>query len=154
MIQLSGETMIWSDRTFLVQWVCYNAQACLAPCLFPQDVDFDLLDPQGFAPLHYAVVHQNTDMLSLFVSQDNVTLGLRDRMGCTALWRACEAGNFNAVKCLCEKGASPNIADNNGVFPLHVACEQNDYALVCLLLSFGADVNVTDCHGKALKLSC
>ena len=52
------------------------------------------------------------------------------------------------VKFLIDRGANPNLVDQNGVSPLHEAVIASKKGVVQLLINGGADVNKTDNYKK------
>jgi ankyrin repeat protein len=74
----------------------------------------------------------------------------RDEAGRTALGRAAERGRLAAVKCLLERGADPDKADNSsdGFRPLHWAAKEDRRSVLKALLDGGADPNKTSKDGR------
>jgi ankyrin repeat protein len=71
-----------------------------------------------------------------------------------ALHCAAFNGHINIIKLLLEKGANPNVADNQSFYPLHLAASKNEIEICELLLSFNADVNaVTSSQGTVLHVA-
>jgi ankyrin repeat protein len=83
--------------------------------------------------------------------------------GCTALYRATEAGDMEVVRALLDRGASPNINDMGftpflvaaGVTPGAGAGGAPNTALLDLLIQHGADVNaqVTGTRSYSMRIS-
>jgi hypothetical protein len=71
-----------------------------------------------------------------------------NRLGDTALHRACKEGLYNAVKLYLRSGADPNCKNNSDQTPLHIACFQKNENIVRLLLKKGADVNAVNMDGE------
>lgn len=82
----------------------------------------------------------------------------KDRLGNTALHRACLKESLTTAKILIAYGARVNSVNNNGLTPLHLACqvnERNSVELVDFLISKKADAEKTDSEGNtALLLAC
>eukprot|EP00053_Salpingoeca_punica_P000389 m.28481 g.28481 ORF g.28481 m.28481 type:complete len:152 (-) comp10282_c0_seq1:253-708(-) len=68
--------------------------------------------------------------------QQGVSVNAKDHTGYSPLSAAVSYSHFDLVKLLLERGADPNICDNDGDSPLHL-CE--DVAVAKLLLAAGAD---------------
>ncbi len=51
------------------------------------------------------------------------------------------------IKKLLEKGADPNVRNEEGLTPLHIAAQKGQGKVADLLLSYGADVNARDYDG-------
>ncbi|CUM57231.1 unnamed protein product [Debaryomyces tyrocola] len=65
----------------------------------------------------------------------------RDSSGRSLLQRACKKGNFDDVKRLIDRGASPNERDFCGFTCLHEAALEGHINIVKFLIEKGADVN-------------
>jgi ankyrin repeat protein len=59
----------------------------------------------------------------------------------TPLHYACENGNVEMVKYLCEMGAAIDLADMDGFTPIHVAAENGNIKCITVLISQGMDLN-------------
>lgn len=66
----------------------------------------------------------------------------------TCLYLACRCGFKNLVITLLEKGASPEICQENGSIPLHAACYYRFPEIVDLLLQVGSPFNVQNKFGN------
>ena len=62
----------------------------------------------GFAPLHLACMNSHIDVVHLLV-RNNANLDLLDKFGKSALWYACNSGNYEIVLCLVQNGATDNL---------------------------------------------
>ncbi|MEM7182602.1 MAG: ankyrin repeat domain-containing protein [Spirochaetota bacterium] len=72
-----------------------------------------------------------------------------DAKGRTPLFIALEYGQFEYFAYLLEKGANPNVQDEDGVTCLNIGKSSSGYAeFIELLLQHGADPNLKDKHGK------
>ena len=83
-----------------------------------------------------------------------VMTALRDRFGFQQLLDVCGADypdreeRFEVVYHLLDRGANPNVADNNKLTPLFWAVRMRRPELVTALLNKGADITVRDSRGK------
>ncbi len=78
-----------------------------------------------------------------------------DEFGISAVQRACQGGNLEAVKLLVERGAKPGeVRRSSGMSGFHWAAENGHAAVVSYLLSIGLDVNLQDPRGGPSPLHC
>ncbi|XP_046451149.1 serine/threonine-protein phosphatase 6 regulatory ankyrin repeat subunit B-like [Daphnia pulex] len=97
-----------------------------------------------YTPFHCAAINsKESDMLDLLLKSEYVDINeTRCRRGSTALHFAITASNLTAARFLLEKGANPNVVDENGLTPLHEAVFlAKDMDIVELLLNH-KDTNV------------
>ena len=78
---------------------------------------------------------------------NGIKLNARDKTGKTALLWACNK-KHEVVYHLLDRGANPNVADNNKLTPLFWAVRMRRPELVTALLNKGADITVRDSRGK------
>lgn len=71
----------------------------------------------------------------------------QDSVGCTALFWAVSSGHRKVAELLLNRGADPNIPENNGTTPLMDAASGGDLSMMRLLLQRGARAEVYDLHG-------
>jgi ankyrin repeat protein len=81
---------------------------------------------------------------------------MRDAVGATALYHACEEGHTAVVEELCDAGAGVDGATNEGFTPLMVASEAGFDDIVGILLAAEADVDATAAGQRrtALTFAC
>jgi ankyrin repeat protein len=87
----------------------------------------------GYTGIRRAVMHNDTEMVELFLQQKGVDVNYRDQSGKTVLHCAAsltiseEPWDLkNVIKLLVEKGADPRIQDNCGAVPLTLARSPSD----------------------------
>lgn len=87
----------------------------------------------GYIGIRRAVMHNDTEMVELFLQQKGVDVNYRDQSGKTVLHCAAsltineEPWDLkNVIKLLVEKGADPRIQDNCGAVPLTLARSPSD----------------------------
>ena len=83
-------------------------------------------------------------VLTSFLIEVNFIVGREQ----TPLILAADNGNMNMACLLLEKGAEPNMANENGVTPLHMAACRGHNHVVELLLDRGANQNTVDANGS------
>lgn len=77
----------------------------------------------------------------------------QDNLGISYLYLACQSHSLEAIKILLEKGADPNIVDNEGDSPVLGALasiNEHNNEIFELLLKHGLDLD-KQCYGKTLK---
>jgi ankyrin repeat protein len=131
----------------------------------PYSADPTIGDANGRNKLEIAAMYATkTEIFDLLLAHYKVNIDDVNESGQTALHAAVSACNAIAVKYLINKGANPNIIDNNGMSPLHVATWERVHgnAIIDLLLEVKkvkglGDVNdqneqgVTALHYAAFK---
>lgn len=73
--------------------------------------DPDAMDSHGLAPLHYAAVQQQAEMVGV-LARGGATIDAKDARGYTALWRAVfnYQGSPATIQALLDHGADPDAA--------------------------------------------
>ncbi len=119
-----------------------------------KNADINLKDDQGNAALHLAIKRDSDSVVDLLLKH-NADVNVTGRDGRTTnqspLYAALLSEKMDLFKRLLEKGADPNISDNEGAFPLSEACLRRnaDLETVELLISKGADVNKRENNGAS-----
>jgi uncharacterized protein len=90
-----------------------------------------------------------TEIVTVFLSNEPETIDSFSPDGFTALGLASFFGHLLLVKVLLEKGANPNIASTNQfkVAPIHSACAISNLDIAALLITYGANVNAKQQQG-------
>ena len=92
------------------------------------------LESYGLRPSQLAA--KSTATASPVVPYDRTPLHI------AALW-----GDVEIVEVLLERGADPNVKDDNGQTPLHIAAQEGHVDVVRVLLERGADPRIADNGG-------
>ncbi|XP_023316692.1 tankyrase-1-like [Trichogramma pretiosum] len=101
----------------------------------------------GLSPVHLICLGDDVgDFLEWFFRmndemQKTVRVDAQDNLGRTSLHLALEFDNEEAVKLLLKRGASPNIANNDGSTPLHLICNARHDAYEMAEIFFDEAVN-------------
>lgn len=99
-------------------------------------------------PFLAAAYENDIDAMEKLLSQDSSILNMQNKDGRTALLIVTDAGNVKAVRFLLEKGANPNIKNNDGNSPLLKAVDlpldKNALEIVQLLIDNNADLTAED----------
>ncbi|RLN11534.1 hypothetical protein C2845_PM09G07960 [Panicum miliaceum] len=121
--------------------------------LLDSGVDINLLDKDGFTPLHKAIIGKKEAVISHLLRK-GANPHVRDRDGATPLHYAVQAGALQTVKLLIKYKVDVNVADNDGWTPLHLAIQSRNRDIVKVLLVNGADRTRRTKDGRtALDLS-
>lgn len=99
--------------------------------------DLNYRDEQGRTPLDYAIIHCQTNVISLLLDR-GAKLNAKATGGATPLHLAAQQGCLDAVKLLATKGANVNARDDQGKTPLDRAMEWQRDAVVQYLQQNGA----------------
>ena len=117
-----------SGLTILHQAVLSNNPSAVTILLNSGIIDVNATDDFGNTALHYAVVdHHSSEEHSSIIQtliQHHININARNRNGFTALRRAAQRRQTNAILSLLAYGADPNITTNDGDTALMLACER------------------------------
>lgn len=112
-----------------------NALLSIKPDLYVQDTN-------GMMPIHYAVLHKQSDIVERLVKAGKV-IQKADASGLSPL---SFAKDHHMASLLLAKGANTNIEGKSS--PLHNAAYHGRLDVARLLLQHGADINQTDVNGE------
>ena len=101
----------------------------------------DLLATDGLAPMHWALVREDHEMLDYLLGKGS-DVDVRSAEGATPLMNTAQSGDVEKAGFLLAKGADPNATDNRGFTTLHRAAEMGKAEIVRLLLEKGASKDV------------
>ncbi|XP_041485633.1 E3 ubiquitin-protein ligase MIB2-like [Lytechinus variegatus] len=88
-----------------------------------------------------SVACDDVDMMKVLVEK-GAFIESYDEQGCTPLFYATTANNFDGVRYLLEQGANVDSANFEGLTSFMVACENGSFECAHYLLMHGADVNL------------
>ncbi|OUM59376.1 hypothetical protein PIROE2DRAFT_63812 [Piromyces sp. E2] len=93
-------------------------------------------------------------LINYIIQNMNETINIdkQDNCGKSALFVACEKGNFKVVQLLIEHGANVNNGNKNGYTPLMEASKNNYLNIVKYLVEKGANPNLTNKLGQSALL--
>ncbi|GAB6029692.1 hypothetical protein CHUAL_005416 [Chamberlinius hualienensis] len=112
-----------------------NCQAEKISKLCSKGMDPNFHCPEnGETPLTLAICHKSCKKIILALANGGAHLDFRTRDGVTALHRAVEKNNIEAIKTLLDLGASPNYKDCKGLTPLYYSVVHPTDAHICELL--------------------
>ncbi|KAF8763063.1 hypothetical protein HU200_008913 [Digitaria exilis] len=108
----------------------YRGYASILKILLEQNEDPNVRMSDEVAPLNMAIIHSSVACLKLLVQAGADVNGF----GCyNPLAKAAEKGLTEAIKCLLEAGADPNVPDTFGRLPIELAAEYGTWEDVELL---------------------
>ena len=104
----------------------------------------NIADGNGDTSLHYAVqIDCCTEVLHTIINH-GVDVNATNKKNVTALMKACNKGNTDAINILLNAGADPNIIDGEGRTCIHHAVAKGcSKDVLETLVNHGADVNIT-----------
>ncbi|XP_020840709.1 ankyrin repeat domain-containing protein 27 isoform X2 [Phascolarctos cinereus] len=107
----------------------------------------NVTNQDGFTPLHVAVLHGRTDLVSLLLKH-GANVDAKNVNRAVPLHLACQKGHFQVVKNLMDFSAKQNKKDSSGNTPLIYACLNGHHETAALLLEHGASLNVSNNRGN------
>ena len=105
------------------------------------NVNLGLLDDT--TPLSLAAFKGNIEVVKQLLRASDIRVNQRTKEDTSALFYASQQGHIGVVELLLNKGADPEVADQNGVAPLHIACLLGRTDVIRALLNAGADMENT-----------
>jgi ankyrin repeat protein len=120
----------------------------LAKILLAAGAEVNLKDKQGFAPLHFAVLGEEEEIVSLLIENGADIEIRRTYAGKTSLHLAVKYDLRNIASLLLAKGGEVNVVDYGGDTPLHCAVEGSHKETIELLFINGSEVNAVNNGGK------
>ena len=107
------------------------------------DTNIAINDSGGTCLKHAVKKDCSKDVLQEIIDH-GADVNATNQQNCTALWRACDKSNTDAIFLLLETGAETNITNDNGVTCLMNAVEGNcTKEVLKAIIDHGADVNAT-----------
>ena len=104
-------------------------------------VNLGLLDDT--TPLSLAAFKGNIEVVKQLLQASDIRVNQRTKEDTSALFYASQQGHIEVVELLLNKGADPEVADQNGLAPLHIACLLGRTDVIRALLNAGADMENT-----------
>ena len=105
------------------------------------NVNLGLLDDT--TPLSLAAFKGNIEVVKQLLQAADIRVNQRTKEDTSALFYASQQGHIGVVELLLNKGADPEVADQNGLAPLHIACLLGRTDVIRALLNAGADMENT-----------
>ena len=115
--------------------------------LLQSNADITILTHRGSTPLIIASQLGHLSVVETLLVEYNNDPNFRTEIGMTALLFASLGGHYQVVEILLQKGADPNI-HNNEVTALLLASQNGHYQVVEILLKNGADPNIHSIGGS------
>ncbi|KAF2895060.1 hypothetical protein ILUMI_11113 [Ignelater luminosus] len=121
-------------------------------CRLLHKANVNLGDNSGNTPLHFAVMHQQVNMISLLLSK-GADINLRNHNGETPFYIGVKHGYYEIVSILLDYGADINLQNHEGNTPLITVMSVANKAsqeldIINLLLSADANVNIKNVNGE------
>jgi ankyrin repeat protein len=99
--------------------------------------DIELLNDNGKSLLHFAVSHNQVEIVAMLCEFAIDLLDWTDKHGNTPLHVAAKYGKYDCMKILLETAADPNILNRRGKTPLSLARSRSQRHCVKLLKDYG-----------------
>lgn len=119
----------------------------IAKILLNKGVPLDVVTEDGQSPLHYAVISENFQLVSLLIKK-GADVNKKSFEGIFPLFLAVEYNYKNLITLLLSEGAKVNTQTSRGVTALQLACSQSNEEIISLLIQNGADIRLEDNNGE------
>uniref|UniRef100_A0A3B3VQ00 Cortactin-binding protein 2 n=1 Tax=Poecilia latipinna TaxID=48699 RepID=A0A3B3VQ00_9TELE len=110
-----------------------NGQTECVKLLLSAGLPADILDGNGFTPLHFAAAHGHASCVEVLLASRAAVDPLAAQ-GQTPLFLACEAGSLNCAQALLTAGANRSLTNTDGCTALHAAVRSGHVDVLRLLL--------------------
>jgi uncharacterized protein len=121
----------------------------LAALLAQEPARATAVHPFGWRPLHFAAFGGKLETVKLLLASGaELDARARNHFDNTALQTAMLCGEADVVTFLLEKGADPNVRQDEGFVPLHEAAFLGRVDLAALLLAHGAELDARSAKGE------
>ena len=117
----------------------------------------NIADKYGYTSLHAAVIGGCSKKIIQSIIDHGGDVNATDNWHGTALWRACDKSNADAINVLLKAGADTNIAlgDSGSTCLMQAVVKNCSKQVLQAIIARGADVNATDKrNGTALLIAC
>lgn len=132
------------ESTVLHSAVKSKALGCIKLLLSEYNVDVNVLDTMGSAPIHICADQGFSDCLHVLLKSDKTVIDLKDYHEFTALHLACEFAHVECVRLLIEHKANIQAKNMKSQMPMHMAAKSQSVDCIDMLIKAGADVNARD----------
>ncbi|OPB44043.1 hypothetical protein A0O28_0023610 [Trichoderma guizhouense] len=142
----STDTVIDEKNRTLLHLAAYRGDLEAVRLLIQRGASTTVQGEGGLTPLHYAVLLDREDIVTLLASDiaGSSSLDVTDAKGNTALSLATQKKNPTATRILIHRGASYKVADSKGLTPIHHAARLGFKKGLRMLLDSGGDPNSPD----------
>ncbi|KAM4554337.1 cortactin-binding protein 2 isoform 2-T2 [Fundulus diaphanus] len=120
-----------------------NGQTDCVKLLLSAGLPADILDENGFTPLHFAAAHGHTSCVEALLAS-GAAVDSAAAEGQTSLFLACEAGRLDCAQALLDAGANRSLTTKDGCTTLHAAVRSGHVDTLRLLLHHPADGDPPD----------
>ncbi len=105
--------------------------------------DVNAAQPDGTAPIHWAVYHVDYELLDALIAK-KAKVDVKNEFGSTPLAEAAKLADARMVKALLDAGAKPDTPNQDGETALMLAIKTGELPVVELLVKAGANVNAME----------
>ncbi|XP_056266278.1 caskin-1 isoform X2 [Pseudoliparis swirei] len=117
-------------------------------------VNVNIQDADGLAPLHFAALGGNKELISLLL-EAQAAVDIKDHKGMRPLHYAAWQGKTEPMKMLLKAGSSVNGQSDEGQIPLHLSAQHGHYDGSEMLLQHQSNPCISDSASKTpLDLAC
>lgn len=145
----------WTSIGTVMHWACFHSHIDILLFLMAQeDMDWNVKDNCGNAPIHFACSGGNVKVLELLLRLD-VDLMAQNNYDEHFMITAAQAGQEEAIKLLLDAGVDGFITDSFNVSSLHYSCLKGYSSIVSVLLNLATEqqVNQATVFGMPIHLA-
>jgi ankyrin repeat protein len=129
-----------SGATALISAASHDSPEIVS-ALLRAGADANVKDNAGYMAILRAIQNKHDEIADLLLAQTNLDVNSRGAIGSTVLMSYVWREQADVVRNLLERGANPNLSDEDGDRALHGAAMRGNVDILRMLLAKGADPN-------------
>lgn len=130
-----------------VHWAARQGHGDVIEFLYQHDASVNTPNKAGDTPVHLASKQGHAKTVVMLCRHCDINQ--TNEEGETALHLAAMRGHTDALRCLIEAGADPDVTDKHGCTALHLALRRHHTTAAIMLLQDGCNIDIVDNLGEA-----